>query len=265
MGRAAAAHAARRRSHWLLLFTVYCLLFTSAHARARPFELKRDTFAFSNDTAFAYGVDEAGVLHISKRKTPPQFAHGCFLLSRAVLQFQQFARFDAAAPKLSREEYGRRIRAIFRIPVWSRGPREKIVIPGYADLHSFSQAYEGLLKENLGSWMMTYLRVGNWRMSMPHSRAEQAKLARWLEESLHRQKLRAIYLSRFPHMNHVVIPYAEERMKDRTRFLVYDPNQPNKPAHIDYFPDRRTFEFPRQWYFEGGPINAFPVYLSPFH
>jgi hypothetical protein len=93
-----------------------------------------------------------------------------------------------------------------RIPVWSRGPRERIVIPGFRDLRSFSIAYEGLLKENLGNWVASYFRIGNFRMAMGHPRAGQAKVARWLIDSLEKGRLPAVYLSRFPHMNHVVIP-----------------------------------------------------------
>jgi hypothetical protein len=248
-----------------VLFTVYCLLLTGL-AHAREFEPKQDTFAFSNDTAFAYGVDEQGELHISRRTAPPEFAHACFLMSRAVLQFYYFAEFAPAQPKLSREEYRRRIRTIFRIPVWWAAPRKKIVIPGYRDLHSFSKAYEGLLKENLGNWVWTYLRVGNWRMSMPHPRYGQELAAKWLEASVRRGEPRAIYLSYFPRMNHIVIAYAAERRRDGiTRFMVYDPNYPQKPAWVDYDVARRTFSFPRRWYFQGGDVNVFRVYLSPFH
>ena len=131
--------------HLRILLLVLC---AAPLARAAtPFDLHRDTFAFSNDTLWQYGVDEQGVLHISHRDKPVAFAHRCFVLTRAVLQFHQFARFDPRQPRLSREEYHRRIRAICRIPVWASGPKEKIVIPGYADLHDFSVAYEGLLKD----------------------------------------------------------------------------------------------------------------------
>ena len=161
----------------LRLLLALALLVSPAALRARDFDLHRDTFAFSNDTAFQYGVDEQGRLHISLRKKPADFAHRCFVLTRAVLQFHQFARFEPKAPRLSREEYRLRIRQLCRIPVWS-SRTERVVIPGYADLHSFSKAYEGLLKENLGNWLPSYLRVGNWRMTMGHLCGGQAAAAR---------------------------------------------------------------------------------------
>ena len=245
-----------------LLF--FLLLAPALHAR--PFDLHRDVFAFSNDTAFAYGVDEAGTLHISKRDKPAEFSHRCFVLTRGVLQFSQFTRFAPELPKVSREEYRRLILRVCRIPVWSRGPAEKIVIPGFPDLFTFSKAYEGLLKENLGNWFPSYLRVGNWRMTMGHLRAGQAAAARWLEQSVREKKLRAIYLARFPFMNHVVVVYRATKLPNgNTRFTVYDPNYPHEPSWVDYVPAERSFNFQKRWYFPGGRVNVMRVFISPFH
>jgi hypothetical protein len=247
------------------LFLVLLFLGFAPALQARPFDLPRDTFAFSNDTVFAYGVDESGVLHISRRDKPPEFSHGCFLLCRGVMQFWKFSRFDPAQRKVSREEYRRRIRAIFRIPVWSRGPAEPIVIPGFADLHAFSVAYEGLLKENLGNWFMTYLRFGNWRLVMGHPRRGQAAAARWLLDSVKRQEPRAIYMSKFPWMNHVAIVYAASKLPNGdTRFTVYDCNYPNAPSYVDYVAAERSFAFQKRWYFPGGRVNVMRTYISPF-
>jgi hypothetical protein len=250
----------------LRLLLALALLLAPATLRARAFDLKRDTFAFSNDTAFQYGVDERGKLHISLREKPAEFSHRCFVLSRAVLQFYQFARFDPKQPRLSREEYHRRIKQVCRIPVWGDQAREKIVFPGYADLHAFSVAYEGLLKEDLGNWLPSYFRVGNWRMAMGHPRAGQAAAARWLSASLDRGQPRALYLARFPSMNHVVIPYAQRREAGgNITFLAYDPNYPNEPTWLFYRASERSFEFAPRWYFPGGRVNVMRVYLSPFH
>ena len=235
-------------------------------ASARDFDLRRDTFGFSNDTAWQYGVDEQGKLHISQRKVPAEFSHRCFILTRSVLQFWQFARFEPQRPKVSREEYKRRLLQLNRIAVWSKGPKEKIVFPGYRDLHDFSLAYEGLLKESLGNWMATYWRVGNWRMAMGHLRPGQAAAARWLAESLDQGKLRAIYIARFPSMNHVVIPYAMRREAGgNLSFDVYDPNYPNEPSWVFYRASEQSFEFEPRWYFPGGRVNVMRIYISPFH
>lgn len=234
--------------------------------QARDFDLKRETFAFSNDTVLRYGLDEQGRLHISRRDKPVAFSHRCFVLARAVLQFHQFVRFAPEKPKLSREEYRGLLRHVFRIPVWAGAPRERIVFPGYRDLHGFSVAYEGLLKETLGNWVPSYLRVGNWRMAWPFPRWGQAAAARWLVGSLERHEARAVYLARFPKMNHVVIVYDMRRKANEDiRFIVYDPNYPNKPSWIDYNAATRSFSFQKRWYFPGGGINVFRVFISPIH
>ncbi len=249
-----------------IIIKLVALLFLAAFADAREFDLRRDTFAFSNDTVMRYGVDEQGRLHISRRDKPVEFGHRCFVVARGVIQFHQFARFDPKQPKLTREEYRRRIKQLCRIPVWSRGPREKIVFPGYADLHSFSIAYEGLLKENLGNWWPSYLRVGNWRMATGHLRAGQAAAARWLVESMEEKKLRAVYIARFPHMNHVIVVFAAHPQPNGdVRFDVYDPNYPNESSWLIYRADERSFEFDKRWYFPGGRVNVMRIYISPFH
>lgn len=249
-----------------LLLAFLLLVAPFASAAIRPFSLERDTFAFSNDTVFAYGVDEAGELHIARREKPVQFSHRCFVLSRGVLQFYQFARFDPRQPRLTREQYRRRILQVSRIPVWSRGPRDRIVIPGYRDLRAFSAAWEGLLKENLGQWFPTYVRVGNYRMGFPLPRAGQAAAARWLAASLDAGRPRAIYMARFPKMNHVVVPYAVKRLPaGDLEFTVYDPNYPGKPSRVWYRAAERSFDFERRWYFPGGRVNVMRVFLSPFH
>lgn len=250
------------RAFFLLLIAAISV----AAAHGRGFDLRRDTFAFSNDTAWAYGVDEQGQLHISRRERPADYTHRCFVLSRAVLQFHQFARFEPRLAKVSRGEYRARIQRLCRIPVWAGGLRERIVFPGYADLRTFSIAYEGLLKETLGNWWPTYLRVGNWRMAMPHFRWGQEAAARWLERSLAGGRPRAVYLARFPHMNHVVVAYAmRAEPGGNVRFQVYDPNYPGRASWLLYRADQRSFEFDKRWYFPGGRVNVMRVFISPLH
>lgn len=245
---------------------ILLLAVSTSRAGAREFRFSRDTFAFANDTAFAYGIDEQGRLHISRRDTPPDFSHGCFLLARGALQFHKFARFTPEQPRVSREEYRRIVRRIFRIPVWCRAPARPIVVPGFRDLRSFSIAYEGLLKENLGNWVMTYLRPGNWRLITGHLRAGQHAAARWLVKSVDRNEPRALYLSRFPKMNHVVVVYDfERRPNGNIRFHAYDPNYPNERAWLDYREAERSFEFQKRWYFPGGRVNVMRVFISPIH
>jgi hypothetical protein len=241
-------------------------LICASGAFGRPFDIRRDTFAFANETAFQYGVDEHGELHISMREHPPRYAHRCFIMSRAVLQFWQFVDFAPEKPRLSREEYARLIRRISDIPVWSRGPRRKIVIPGFRDLHEFSKAMPCVFQDNLGCWLPSYLRVGNYRMAMGHPRCGQAAAARWLVKSLENDQPRALYLARFPHLNHCVVAYRMDRKTNGDlRFGLYDANYPSEPSWLEYHFAARSFEFEPRSYFPGGRVNVMRVYLSPFH
>lgn len=235
-------------------------------ADARPFDLQRDTVHFANETAWAYEVDEAGHLQMSAREHPAVYARSCFLLTRAVLQFHHFAHFDPKAPRVSREGYRALIRKISRIPVWRGAVGERVVIPGFRDLRAFGMAYEGLLKENLGHWLPTYFRVGNYRMALGHPRSGQAMVARWLRESVEAGRPRALYLSRFPHLNHAVLAYAVEPEADgNLRFLIYDPNYPGTASWLRYVAARQSFDLQKRWYFPGGQVNAMRIFLSPLH
>src|SRR5271156_4817336 len=107
----------RTRSFLLSLL----LLLASAHARAAAathFDWRTDTIAFSNDTVFAYDIDAAGHLSIHRRAKPARFAHRCFVLVRAVLQFHKFARFAPDQPRLTEAQYRDLVLRICRIPVW---------------------------------------------------------------------------------------------------------------------------------------------------
>ena len=247
-------------------FVITALLGARVVVAAPEFDVRRDTLGFANETRFAYDVDAAGRLHISQRATPAVYSNRCFVMSRTALQFKQFARFAPEQPRVSREEYTRLVRAIARIPVWSRGPRARIVVPGFRDLRSFSKAYTPMLQANLGGSATSFLRLGNFRMAMGHLRIGQSWAARWLVESMDANKLRAVFLTRFPSMNHCVIVYrAIPRANGDVRFIVYDPNYEGQSAQLDYVAARRSFDFERRWYFPGGQVNVMRVYISPFH
>jgi len=235
-------------------------------AAAPAFDVRRDTLGWANETKFAYDVDAAGRLHISKRAVPAVYSNRCFVMSRTALQFKKFARFAPERPRVSREEYTRLVRQISRIPVWSAGPRERIVVPGFGNLRSFSKTYTPMLQANLGGSVTSFLRVGNFRMAMGHPRIGQKWAAEWLVKSINEDKLRAVFLTRFPSMNHCVIVYrAIPRPNGDVGFLCYDPNYEGQSAKLDYSASRRSFDFQRRWYFPGGQVNVMRVYISPFH
>ena len=232
------------------------------------FDWRADTIAFSNDTVFSYGIDEAGHLSMHQREKPADFAHRCFVLARTVLQFHKFARFAPEAPRAAPEEYRRLILRVCRVPVWlrEREPGERVVIPGYKNLNEFSRAYEHLMKETIGNWFPTYLRVGNWRMVGPFPRFGQANAWGKIMWGLQAGELQAVYITRFPLMNHCIILFGSHQLTNGvTRFDAYDPNYPNQLSYLDYLPAQRSFDFERRWFWPGGRVNLLRVYLSPFH
>lgn len=262
------------KCHFVALLLALC---PPALRAARPtlaaahFDWRTETFGFSNDTVFSYGIDEAGHLSIHRRakgEKAPAFAHRCFVLVRAAIQFHKFARFAPEEPRLDETAYRKLIRHVSRIPTWfpERNPAARIVIPGYRNLNEFSRAYEHLMKETLGNWFPTYLRVGNWRMVGPFPRFGQANACGQILRGLRAGQVQAVYLTRFPKMNHCVILFGVHRLaKGTMRFDAYDPNYPNQLSSVDYLPAQESFEFERRWFWPGGRINLMRVYISPIH
>ena len=182
------------------------------------------------------------------------------------MQFWNFAKFEPRQRKLAEAEYREKLRALFRIPVWDPPREKRIVFPGYANLWDFSKAHAGLVQSELGSWVLTYLRVGNWRMASPFVRLMQRGYAERLFADVSTGRIRAMYLAKFPSMNHVVLVFGAERMTDgRMRFRVYDANYAGQTARLEYNPARNLFDFERRFYWPGGELRAFPVYTTPIH
>ncbi len=246
----------------LLFYCAAFLLAGSAHAQ-RKFDFARDSFAFANDTLWAYSIDAQGNLHIRQRARPPEYSRRCFVLCRAAIEFYRFVRFDPGSPKLSDAEYLRRIRHVCRIPVWFP-PREHVVIPGYADLRSFSKAYQRVLEQELGNWWPSYFRVGNWRMALPFPRIWQKKLANQLAARLDKGAIQAVFMTSFRPLNHCVIAYDYKRTPGGIRFQVYDPNTSKAPSTLTFDRESSSFLFGRTTYFNGGAVNCFEAYVAPW-
>jgi hypothetical protein len=193
----------------------------------------------------------------------PDYSRHCFQLCRAVLQFYKFTEFRPDLPRASEAEYQRLVRRISRIPPWSSGPKEKIVIPGYPNLDGFSAADALTLQKNLGLWWPSYWRIGNWRIVFPVPRSSQAHVGRWLRNELGRGRIRAVYITRFQPINHCLVVYdCHQQPNGDLVFLVYDANQAKKIVHLAYRAADRSFYFDRTWYYKGGLVSVLPLYVS---
>ena len=248
-----------------MLRAIALLFILTSALTAREFDPRRDVFAFSNDTVLNYDVTADGKLRMSAKAKSGRPTHACFLFTRSAMQFWKFARFEPGQPRLSEDEYRTRIRALFRIPPWVER-KERIIFPGYADLWAFSRQHEKTIRDDLGNWLLTYLRVGNWRIMSPIVPLRQRVYAEKLFAAVSKGEVRAMYLSKFPHMNHVVLVYHAGRLPGGgMQFRVYDANYAGIPKRLDYVAGRNIFNFEQCFYWPGGELRAFPVYDMPLH
>ncbi len=247
------------------LFGIPAAFGADAQKPSRHFDFNRDTFSFQNDTLRAYSVDAEGRLHMHAREKPPEYSRRCFVLVRSTLQFRKFAVFDPRQPKLDDAGYRRLVRTISRIPIWFPQSGPRIVVPGYADLRSFSKAHPKLLQDNLGAWWPNYFRFGNWRMAYPFPRIWQKNLADELNRKMDAGKIQAVFLTRFRPINHCLIVYdCKPRAGGGFVFLSYDPNDALHPRPLEFDAQTSSFLLGRTSYFNGGRVNATKAYILPW-
>ena len=152
---------------------------------------------------------------------------------RSTRQFFYHARFEPELPSVEPEAYRRIIREIV-----SRNPRracaesERMVIPGYDGLRSFSRAHEPLLKAELGGPWQSYFLRSHWRMIFRVSRPVPGKDGGKIETSLPKRGLSLVHLFRFPRItiNHGIVLYGLKESEQTMEFEAYDPNIPEHPG-----------------------------------
>ena len=139
---------------------------------------------------------------------------------------------------------------------------QPVLIPGYTDLRSFSNAWPTLIKDEAGGSWHSYVQLGNWRMILPFPRGGQQETAERLLEEIRANWPPIIHLVTFPiiTINHAVLLYGASETKESIRFSVYDPNHPEAAGELTYDRASRTFIFPATNYFEDGPVNVYEVY-----
>jgi hypothetical protein len=233
---------------------------------ARPFLFERDTFAFAHQLVWEYRFDAATGQTITVRANPPPaYYHRCFVMVRAVRQFFNHARFDPALPAPDAESCRRLIRTIV-----SRNPRrvsiesDRVVLPGYSGLRSFSQAWGTMLKAECGQPWESYVLRSHWRMVFPVWRQHQQRTVERLERSLHEGGTPVVHLFRFPRItiNHGIMLFASAAADGVLHFQGYDPNIPARPVELTYRHADRTFYFPSNHYWAGGKLQVVEIYRN---
>ena len=234
-------------------------------AITRKFDFRRDTFAYSNDLIWEYYFDEKGDWVHRRRQPRPDYTHHCFVVARTARQFFLNARFEPSQPVADEHTYRRLIREVATSnPRKASTEEQKIIIPGYADLRSFSQAQEKLLKAECGGIWQSYIQRGHWRMIFPFSRHHQEQMAQQLLEHLESDPPLVVHIVRFPSLwiNHSIVVYGAEQTKDEILFSVYDPYNPREPTILTYNRATRTFSFPENDYWFGGTLDAYETYYK---
>ncbi len=225
----------------------------SARGDCQPdFRFGRDTFAFNNE-----------VIELNPGRKDLYALH-CFVMSCSANRFWKFARFDPGLPKLSDEEYARLIYRIAHQPFY-RPPylrSQRIVVPGYANVHEFSRDQEAAFKENLGSKYISCWSYRNWRMSLGVTHDHQARTAQQIVEQLDRGMCDQVHIVDWPWMNHSALIYACRDFSDRVEFTAYDPNNQDAPLVITYHKAERQFTMPKVAYYGGGEISIHRMYYS---
>ena len=231
---------------------------------ARPFRFDRDTFAFAHELVWQYRFDPAtGQMTTFPTRPPPTYYHRCFVLVRSVRQFFDHARFEPGLPAADTETYRRLIGEIVsRNPRRPCAERERVVIPGYDGLRSFSQAQEPLLKAECGGAWRSYFLRSHWRMIFPVWPQHQERIAQQLKQSLGERGVALVHLFRFPRItiNHGIVLYGSAESEQNMEFEAYDPNIPAHPVKLIYDRALRRFSFPPSCYWGGGTLSVIEIY-----
>jgi hypothetical protein len=232
------------------------------------FQFHRDTFAFMNSTVFEYRDGQAVRKSDGSQEKAKAYTRRCFVMSRAVVQFHKFARFDARGTRLDDKTLAERVRLVTRQPPWNPAwsRQKRIVFPGYASLRALSKARGPVLQENLGLGWPTYVRVGNFRMFFRRDDDRyQVKMRDELNAALGRGEFFVAYLSDYPHfrINHAVLVYAKRNGDSRNgieHYLAYDPNHADAPRELRWSPAMKLFNYPKDEEFVGGFTRVYQVY-----
>lgn len=204
------------------------------HAPAPALRFRVDTFAFRNDST------------IHHRDKPDIYSLRCFVLGRAVTQFQRCARFEPERPRLASSEYTALVRRVVAHRPWQAPlpASARVAIPGFRSLYALSEAEAAAVKAGLGHRFWTLVQPTNWRIVFPYPPSAQQRLAVRTVQEVRAGRPVQFLISDFPRikLNHSVLVYDYRVLSEETiEFVVYDPNDQRAPGIVRF--DRRLRRF----------------------
>lgn len=228
----------------------------------RRFDFQRDTFAFANELIWEYRPDPAtGKMTFRPRQPKPDYAHRCFVLTRAARQFLYHVRFDPSQKAGDASACRALVRRIMsRNPRQPAAPEAQIPFPGFSGLRDLSATHESLLKAECGGAWRSYVLRSHWRMVFPISRAHQERTAASLVRTIHLSPI--VHLVKFPALtiNHGMVLFAANEKPGGWDFSAYDPNDSSRPAIISFDKSSLQFSLPANTYWAGGPLDIIQIY-----
>jgi hypothetical protein len=231
----------------------------------RTFEFERDTFAYPHELVWQYHFDANGAMTVQNADPPPTYYHRCFVMSRATRQFFYHARFEPDSPPSDTNTYQKLVREVVSRNV--RKPcaeSDRIVIPGFEGLRTFSKTHESLLKAECGAPWESYFLRSHWRMIFPVPTWYRKMMVKKLKRSLPKRGLTLVHLFRFPNItiNHGVVLYGFTESEHSVEFEVYDPNIPEHPVKLIYEKGSHQFTFAANRYWGGGQLKVIEIYCD---
>ena len=237
-----------------------------AESSPRRFQFDRDTFAFPHELVWKYHFDPAtGAMTTYRADPPPAYYHRCFVLVRATRLFFDYAKFAPEQLPADEGMYRQIIRRIIGSnPRKPCAESDKIMVPGFEGLRSFSRAHEALLIAECGAAWESYFLRSHWRMIFRVSGRFQESMAEKLKRSVQKRGLALVHLFRFPRItiNHGIVLFRFAEDDKQIQFEAYDPNLPEHPVQLLYEKQRRGFTFAPNIYWGGGALSAMEIFCD---
>jgi len=224
--------------------------------------------------ALRFGIDTFAFANESRSKNPGKpdlYANYCFVMARAISQFQRFARFDPAAPRLDGDTLSARVSQVVARAPWRDPlpPDDRVLIPGFASLQELTRAEPGAVKRGLGgprARFWTLMHWTNFRVVFPMPEGHQTRVAAQIIDEIRAGRPVQLLITNFPtiELNHSVVAYDfQPAGTDDVDFVVYDPNDPPTPGRLTFEGASGQFVATQLHDTEPGPIRAFRMYYWP--